>query len=127
MYFLMPHMFDITKLGGNSARTNRPNLQCYGACHHGHPTRDICVRICETAHGYEGCAILRSHVRGAFRRKLSHGSSPRRGAARLGEPMRGACRDLSVTNLQGGHWLPLERKGEVVEAMRSWLKSKGLS
>jgi hypothetical protein len=56
MCFLMPHMFDIMKLGGNSTRTNRPNLQCYGACHHGHPTRDICVRICETARGYEGCA-----------------------------------------------------------------------
>jgi hypothetical protein len=41
--------------------------------------------------------------------------------------MHGACRDISVTNLQGGHWQPLERKGEVVEAMRSWLKSKGLS
>jgi pimeloyl-ACP methyl ester carboxylesterase len=46
---------------------------------------------------------------------------------RLGEPMRGGCRDLSEMNLQGGHWLPLEGKTEVVEAMRSWLKSKGLS
>jgi len=43
--------------------------------------------------------------------------------SRLGEPMRNACRDLSVTNLDGGHWLPLERKTEVVEAMRSWLQT----
>ena len=34
--------------------------------------------------------------------------------SRLGEPMRGACADLSVTNLQAGHWLPLERKTELV-------------
>jgi pimeloyl-ACP methyl ester carboxylesterase len=45
---------------------------------------------------------------------------------RLGEPMRDACEDLSVTNLPAGHWLPLERKSEVVEAIRSWLKAKGL-
>jgi pimeloyl-ACP methyl ester carboxylesterase len=45
---------------------------------------------------------------------------------RLGEPMRNACQDLTVTNLAGGHWLPLERKTEVVEAMRSWLRAKGL-
>jgi pimeloyl-ACP methyl ester carboxylesterase len=45
---------------------------------------------------------------------------------RLGEPMRDACQDLSLTTLEGGHWLPLERKAEVVEAMHSWLKTKGL-
>jgi pimeloyl-ACP methyl ester carboxylesterase len=45
---------------------------------------------------------------------------------RLGEPMGGACRDLSVTNLVAGHWLPLERKAETVQAIRSWLKAKGL-
>jgi pimeloyl-ACP methyl ester carboxylesterase len=45
---------------------------------------------------------------------------------RLGEPMGGACRDLSVTNLVAGHWLPLERKAETVQAIRSWLKTKGL-
>jgi hypothetical protein len=48
MCFLMPHMFDITKLCSNSIRINRPNLQCYGACHRGHFTRNIYVRICET-------------------------------------------------------------------------------
>ena len=47
--------------------------------------------------------------------------------SRLGEPMRRACQDLSVTNLPAGHWLPLERKTEVVQAIRSWLKTKGLS
>ena len=45
---------------------------------------------------------------------------------RLGEPMRRTCQDLSVTNLPAGHWLPLERKTEVVEAVHSWLKTKGL-
>jgi pimeloyl-ACP methyl ester carboxylesterase len=40
---------------------------------------------------------------------------------RLGEPMQRACQDLSVTNLKGGHWLPLERRAEIVAAMRSWL------
>jgi pimeloyl-ACP methyl ester carboxylesterase len=46
--------------------------------------------------------------------------------SRLGEPMGLACRDLSVTNLEAGHWLPLECKTESVQAIRSWLKTKGL-
>lgn len=46
--------------------------------------------------------------------------------SRLGEPMRDACRDLFVTNLAAGHWLPLERKTELVHAIRSWLELKGL-
>jgi pimeloyl-ACP methyl ester carboxylesterase len=45
---------------------------------------------------------------------------------RFGEPMRNACQDLTVTNLPSGHWLPLERKAEVVQAVRSWLKTKAL-
>jgi pimeloyl-ACP methyl ester carboxylesterase len=45
---------------------------------------------------------------------------------RLGEVMRGACRDLSVTNLGAGHWLPFERRTESVQAIRSWLKGSGL-
>lgn len=45
---------------------------------------------------------------------------------RFGEPMRSACQDLSVTNLPSGHWLPLERKAELTQAMRSWLKTKAL-
>jgi len=31
-----------------------------------------------------------------------------------------------VTNLPAGHWLPLERKTEVIQAIRSWLKAKEL-
>ena len=46
--------------------------------------------------------------------------------SRLGEPMRLACQDLSVTNLQAGHWLPLERKTELTHAIRSWLKTREL-
>jgi pimeloyl-ACP methyl ester carboxylesterase len=42
--------------------------------------------------------------------------------SRLGEPMRRACGDLTVTALPAGHWLPLERKTELVNAMREWLK-----
>jgi pimeloyl-ACP methyl ester carboxylesterase len=45
---------------------------------------------------------------------------------RSGDPMRSACRDLTVTNLSSGHWLPLERKAEVIQAVRSWLKAKAL-
>jgi pimeloyl-ACP methyl ester carboxylesterase len=46
--------------------------------------------------------------------------------SRLGESMRPACQDLSVTNLPAGHWVPLERKTELVQAIRSWLKTKDL-
>jgi len=46
--------------------------------------------------------------------------------SRLGEPMRGACQDLSITNLPAGHWLALERKTELVQAIRSWLKTREL-
>jgi pimeloyl-ACP methyl ester carboxylesterase len=45
---------------------------------------------------------------------------------RFGEPMRSACHDLTVTNLPSGHWLPLERKAEVIHAVRFWLKTKVL-
>jgi len=45
---------------------------------------------------------------------------------RVGEPMRHACEDLSVTSLTSGHWLPLERKAESVQAIRTWLKTKAL-
>jgi hypothetical protein len=40
--------------------------------------------------------------------------------------MQRTCDDLSVTNLAAGHWLPLERKIETVQALRSWLEAKGL-
>jgi pimeloyl-ACP methyl ester carboxylesterase len=47
--------------------------------------------------------------------------------SRLGEPMRRTCQELTVINLLGGHWLPLERKADVVQGIRSWLKSRELS
>ena len=43
-----------------------------------------------------------------------------------GEPMRAACADLTVTSLPAGHWLPLERKAELIGVMRTWLQSKKL-
>jgi pimeloyl-ACP methyl ester carboxylesterase len=46
---------------------------------------------------------------------------------RVGDPMRHTCRDLSITSLQSGHWLPLERKAESVESIRAWIRAKGLS
>jgi pimeloyl-ACP methyl ester carboxylesterase len=45
---------------------------------------------------------------------------------RLGEPMRLACSDLTVVDLQGGHWLPLQRKAEVSAALERWLIDKKL-
>lgn len=47
--------------------------------------------------------------------------------SRLGEPMRGSCEALYVTSLPAGHWLPLERKIEVVNAIRAWLDKIRLS
>ena len=46
---------------------------------------------------------------------------------RLGEPMRQGCARLSVTNLDGAHWLPLERKAETGDAIRSWLRTERLA
>jgi hypothetical protein len=78
MCLLMPHMFDITKLDGNSTRMNGPTLQCCGACHR-HTThgRSAC-KIARRPRLRTLCAIHRGHVRGAFRCKTLHGSSPRR-------------------------------------------------
>lgn len=45
---------------------------------------------------------------------------------RQGDPMRAACPDLTVTSLPAGHWLPLERKAEHIEAIRTWPKTKKL-
>lgn len=46
---------------------------------------------------------------------------------RQGDPMRAACVDLTVTSVPAGHWLPLERKAELIQAIRTWLQSKNLS
>ena len=43
-----------------------------------------------------------------------------------GDPMRAACPDLTVVSLPAGHWLPLERKAELIEAIRTWLQCKKL-
>jgi pimeloyl-ACP methyl ester carboxylesterase len=45
---------------------------------------------------------------------------------RQGDPMRAACAALTVTNVEAGHWLPLERKEEHVQAIRSWLRANTL-
>jgi pimeloyl-ACP methyl ester carboxylesterase len=45
---------------------------------------------------------------------------------RLGEPMRASCADLTVKHLRGAHWLPLECKAALVDAIRDWLLAKHL-
>ncbi len=44
----------------------------------------------------------------------------------VGEPMRKACSHLTVADLPSGHWVTLERKQELVETMRAWIKLNGL-
>lgn len=44
----------------------------------------------------------------------------------LGDPMRAACHDLTVVRMPAGHWLPLERKQDHIEAVRAWLRAKDL-
>jgi pimeloyl-ACP methyl ester carboxylesterase len=46
---------------------------------------------------------------------------------RLGEPMREACADLTVADIAGGHWLPMERRGEVNRAIEHWLAERLLN
>ena len=43
-----------------------------------------------------------------------------------GDPMRAACADLSVTSLRGAHWLPVERKAELVQAIHTWIQRRTL-
>ena len=45
---------------------------------------------------------------------------------RQGDPMRAACADLTVTSVPAGHWLPVERKAEHIQAIRTWLQSNKL-
>jgi pimeloyl-ACP methyl ester carboxylesterase len=49
------------------------------------------------------------------------------GRSRLGEPMRASCGDLTVTNVQAGHWVPLEAKSDLVVAIQSWIDGKQLA
>ena len=46
---------------------------------------------------------------------------------RSGDPMRAACSDLTVVSLPAAHWLPLERKVELIQAMRAWLRQNSLT
>ncbi len=45
---------------------------------------------------------------------------------RQGSPMRAACADLTVMGMLAGHWLPLERKADHIQANRTWLRSNSL-
>jgi len=45
---------------------------------------------------------------------------------RQGDPMREACTDLTVVSLPSGHWLPLERKAELIQIMGDFFKSRHL-
>ena len=45
---------------------------------------------------------------------------------RQGDPMRAACADLTMASLPSGHWLPLECKQELVQAIRTWIQGKHL-
>lgn len=46
--------------------------------------------------------------------------------SKVGDPMRNACSSLTVIDQPSGHWLPLERKPELTETIRSWIKLNGL-
>lgn len=46
--------------------------------------------------------------------------------SKVGDPMREACSNLTVIDQPSGHWLPLERKSELTETIRSWAKLNGL-
>jgi pimeloyl-ACP methyl ester carboxylesterase len=46
--------------------------------------------------------------------------------SRLGEPMQRSCTKLSMTSLPAGHWLPLERKTELTQAIQIWLTTEKL-
>jgi pimeloyl-ACP methyl ester carboxylesterase/predicted MFS family arabinose efflux permease len=45
---------------------------------------------------------------------------------RQGDPMRAACADLTVACVPAGHWLPLERTAEHIQAIRDWLTERNL-
>ncbi len=47
-------------------------------------------------------------------------------ANRQGEPMRAACRNLTLASMSCRHWLPLERKDELVQVIGCWLQNKKL-
>jgi pimeloyl-ACP methyl ester carboxylesterase len=46
--------------------------------------------------------------------------------SKVGDPMRNSCPKLTVIDQPAGHWLPLERKPQLTEAILSWTKLNGL-
>ena len=41
-----------------------------------------------------------------------------------GDTMRAACSDLTITNVPAAHWLPLEKKAELVQDIRTLFKAR---
>ncbi len=125
----------------------------FGAAHRAAPTRadpalwppadfDVLVQSFE-AHGFRpACAwYLNDDANIAYARKAPDGGRLSQPVLfvngdfdqvctiignRQGDPMRAACANLTVTSLPAGHWLPVERKAELVQAIRTWLQSKSL-
>jgi len=46
---------------------------------------------------------------------------------RQGDAMRDACIDLTIVDLPGGHWLPLELATDYTQAIRTWLSRNQLT
>jgi len=46
--------------------------------------------------------------------------------ATLATVYRSACQDLTVASVPAGHWLPLERKNELIQTIRSWVSTERL-
>lgn len=103
---------------------------------------DVLVQAFE-AHGFRPCCAwyLNDDANVAYARRAPHGGRLSQPVLfvngdfdqicsitgnRQGDPMRAACTDLTVTSMPSGHWLPLERKTELILAIRTWLKSKKL-
>lgn len=125
----------------------------FGAAHRAPPTKpdpalwpaadfDELVRSF-TAHGFRGpCSwYLNDDANIAYARTAPNGGSLSQpvlfingdldqmntiSGNRLGDPMRAACADLAVANLPGAHWLPVECKAELVQAIRNWIATKEL-
>jgi len=125
----------------------------FGAAHRAPPTRpdpalwppedfDVLVRAFK-AHGFRAsCAwYLNDDANIAYAHQAPHGGRLAQpilfvngdydqictiAGNRQGDPMRAACADLTVTSMPSGHWLPLERKAELIQAIRTWLRTKNL-
>ena len=123
----------------------------FGAAHRAPPTEpdpalwppaDFAVLVQSfKAHGFgPSCAwYLNDDADIAYARTAPHGGRPSQPVLfvngdfdqvctiignRQGDPMRAACADLTVTSLPAGHWLPLERKAELTQVIRTWLQTK---